>query len=81
MVDIPATVDAVMSAKENEKVKLQVIILEPELTAEIFSSINQRIAFFSTSGGSAGRTDNLYVAARYMNGQSWHREMFFHLIK
>lgn len=69
MVDIPATVDAVMSAKENEKVKLQVIILEPELTAEIFSSINQRIAFYSTSGGgSAGRTDNLYVAARYMNG-------------
>ncbi|NLM52855.1 MAG: hypothetical protein GX197_08580 [Firmicutes bacterium] len=68
-VDITATVEAVMSAQPREEVKLKVIVLEPEITAEIFRSIDKKIAEFSTSGGgSQGRTDNLYVAAKYMNG-------------
>jgi len=68
-VDVTATVEAVMSAQPQEKVKLKIIILEPEITAEIFRSIDKKIAEFSTSGGgSQGRTDNLYVAAKYMNG-------------
>lgn len=49
--------------------KLAIIRLHPEITGDLFHSINERIASFSTSGGgSAGRTDNLYMAAKYMNG-------------
>jgi len=68
-VDVNDTVAAVMSALQGEKVSLSVIRLEPEITADIFRSINTKISAFSTSGGgSAGRTDNLYVSAKYMNG-------------
>lgn len=68
-VDVTATVEAVMTAQPQEEVKLKVIVLEPEITADIFRSIDKKIAEFSTSGGgSRGRTDNLYVAAKYMNG-------------
>jgi len=68
-VDVDATVKAVMEAEKGEKVELVVLRLEPEITADIFHSINKKIASFSTSGGGgAGRTDNLYVAAKYMNG-------------
>ena len=68
-VDVEATVATVMQAAPKEAVELIVIRLEPEITADVFRSINNKIAFFSTSGGgSAGRTDNLYVAAKYMNG-------------
>lgn len=68
-VDVAATVSAVMQAQENYRVEISIIILEPEITAAIFNSITKKIASFSTSGGgSAGRGDNLYVAARYMNG-------------
>ncbi|NLM45877.1 MAG: VanW family protein [Firmicutes bacterium] len=69
MVDVEATVAAVMAAAENEEVALRVIVLEPEMTEEIYRSIDKKISSFSTSGGGgAGRTDNLYVAAKYMNG-------------
>ena len=69
MVDVKVTVAAVLSAQLAEEVGLTLIRLEPELTAELFHSIDQKIASFSTNGGgSAGRTDNLYVAAKYMNG-------------
>ncbi|NLN06602.1 MAG: hypothetical protein GX167_03175 [Firmicutes bacterium] len=69
LVDVEATVDAVMAAAEGEEVALVLIVLEPEMTEEIYRSINKKISSFSTSGGgSAGRTDNLYVAAKYMNG-------------
>jgi vancomycin resistance protein YoaR len=68
-VDVEATVDSVMGAKKGEYVNLVVIPLEPELTAEIYRSITTRLSSFGTSGGgSAGRTDNLYVSAKYMNG-------------
>jgi vancomycin resistance protein YoaR len=68
-VDVEATVQAVLAAGYGEEVALAVIRLDPEITAEIFRSINKKISSFSTSGGgSAGRTDNLYMAARYMNG-------------
>lgn len=68
-IDVAATVDAVMNALPGETVDLVVIRLEPEITAELFRSINTKVAAFSTSGGgSAGRTDNLYMAAKYMNG-------------
>lgn len=69
LVDVEATVKAVMAAGKNETVDLVTIRLEPEITEEIYASINKRISSFSTSGGgSAGRTDNLYMAAKYMNG-------------
>ncbi len=69
LVDVQETVNRVMSAPPDTGVELAVIRLEPELTAEIFRSINKKLSSFSTSGGgSAGRTDNLYVSARYMNG-------------
>lgn len=68
-VDMAATIGAVMTAREGEKVELAIITLDPEITAEVFQSINSKIATYSTSGGgSAGRTDNLYLAAKYMNG-------------
>lgn len=68
-VDVLTTVDAVMTANEGETVELAIITLDPEITAELFKSINKKIASYSTSGGgSAGRTDNLYLAAKYMNG-------------
>ena len=68
-VNVYATVQAVMTAEAGERLDLVVIVLEPEITAEIFESIDTEIASFSTSGGgSAGRSDNLYVAAKYMNG-------------
>ncbi|MDW7651037.1 MAG: VanW family protein [Bacillota bacterium] len=68
-VDVRATAEAVMQAQENESVDLALIRLEPEITSEIFRSINSKVAEYSTSGGgSAGRTDNLYMAAKYMNG-------------
>lgn len=68
-VNVNATVNAVMSAAPGERVDIAVIRLEPELTSDIFRSINNKISSFSTSGGgSAGRTDNLYMAAKYMNG-------------
>ncbi|MCR3923256.1 MAG: VanW family protein, partial [Firmicutes bacterium] len=54
---------------KDEKLELVIIRLEPEITAQIFTSIDKKIASFSTSGGgSAGRTDNLYMAAKYMDG-------------
>ncbi|HHX75465.1 MAG TPA: hypothetical protein GX699_11235 [Firmicutes bacterium] len=69
LVDVEATVDAVMAAAEDEEVALVVIVLEPEMTEEIYRSINKKLSAYSTSGGgSAGRTDNLYVSAKYMNG-------------
>jgi vancomycin resistance protein YoaR len=69
LVDIEETVRRVMEAPADTKADLAVIRLEPELTAEIFSSINRKLSSFGTSGGgSAGRTDNLYVSAKYMNG-------------
>jgi vancomycin resistance protein YoaR len=68
-IDVPATVEAVMRAAPQEGVELTVIRLEPEITSDLFRSVNTKIAAFSTTGGgSAGRTDNLYVAAKYMNG-------------
>ncbi|HZK23759.1 MAG TPA: VanW family protein, partial [Oscillospiraceae bacterium] len=68
-VDIETTVAAVMQAAAEEKVALVVIRLEPEVTAAVFRSINTKIASYHTSGGgSAGRTDNLYMAAKYMHG-------------
>jgi vancomycin resistance protein YoaR len=68
-VDVDTTVKAVMSAAPGEEVGISVIRLEPEITADIFRSIQTKISAFSTSGGgSAGRTDNLYVSAKYMNG-------------
>lgn len=66
---LEATVREVMGAEKNQQVKLTLISLEPELTAELFQSITRKITSFSTSGGgSAGRTDNLYTAAKYLNG-------------
>jgi vancomycin resistance protein YoaR len=68
-VDVLTTIDAVMTAQEGEIVELAIITLDPEITSELFQSINNKIAAYSTSGGgSAGRTDNLYLAAKYMNG-------------
>ncbi len=67
-VDITATLEGLMAAEKDETVELVIIILEPELTAEIFKSMNEKLSSFDTSGGgSAGRTDNLYVSAKYMN--------------
>ncbi|MCW3490829.1 VanW family protein [Dethiobacter alkaliphilus] len=67
-VDVYTTVRRVMEAEKGARVELAVINLEPEITTEIFKSIDQKVASFSTSGGgSAGRSDNLYVAAKYMN--------------
>ncbi len=66
---LEATVREVMGAEKNQQLKLTLISLEPELTAEHFQSITRKITSFSTSGGgSAGRTDNLYTAAKYMDG-------------
>jgi vancomycin resistance protein YoaR len=68
-VDVNATVEAVMTAPPQTPVQLTLIKLEPEITAALYRTIDTKIASFSTSGGgSPGRTDNLYVAARYMNG-------------
>ncbi|MBS3887333.1 MAG: VanW family protein [Dethiobacter sp.] len=68
-VDVLTTIDAVMTAAEGEKVELAIITLDPEITTGLFQSINSKISAYSTSGGgSAGRTDNLYLAAKYMNG-------------
>lgn len=68
-VDVDATVRAVMEAEKGQKVELIVLRLEPEVTTDIFRSIDKKIASFSTSGGGGGgRTDNLYIAAKYMNG-------------
>lgn len=68
-VDVETTVRAVVEAKRDEKVELIVLRLEPEISADIFRSIETKIASFSTSGGGGGgRTDNLYVSAKYMNG-------------
>ena len=67
--DVEATVREVMEAEKSQRVKLTLISLEPELTAEHFQSITRKITSFSTSGGGgAGRTDNLYTAARYLDG-------------
>lgn len=68
-VEVDETVNAVMRATHGEEVGISVIRLEPEITADIFRSIQTKVSAFSTSGGgSAGRTDNLYVSAKYMNG-------------
>jgi vancomycin resistance protein YoaR len=68
-IDIQVTVEKVTSAPANTEVGLVMIRLDPEITAELFRSITKKVASFSTSGGgSAGRTDNLYVSAKYMNG-------------
>ncbi|MBT9143544.1 MAG: Vancomycin B-type resistance protein VanW [Dehalococcoidia bacterium] len=68
-VDVLTTIDAVMTAKEGEVVELSIITLDPEITTELFQSIHNKIATYSTSGGgSADRIDNLYLAAKYMNG-------------
>jgi vancomycin resistance protein YoaR len=68
-VNITATVESVMAAQPQEEVHLSLLRLDPEITVEIFTSIETKIAAFSTSGGgSAGRTDNLYMAAKYMDG-------------
>ena len=68
-VDVRATVEAVMNAESKTDVNIVLTILEPEITEEIFRSINNKIAVFSTSGGGGGgRTDNLYISAKYMNG-------------
>ncbi len=68
-VDVNDTVNSVMIAAQGENVSVSVIRLDPEITADIFRSIQTRISSFSTSGGgSAGRSDNLYVSAKYMNG-------------
>lgn len=67
-VDINVTLESLMTAEKDESVELVIIILEPELTAELFKSINEKLSSYGTSGGgSAGRTDNLYVSAKYMN--------------
>lgn len=67
-VDVDSTVNAVMSAGENEEVPLTLVALHAELTTEIFRSINKKLSGYSTSGGgSAGRSDNLFTAAKYMN--------------
>lgn len=67
--DVEATVREVMEAEKSQRVKLTLISLEPELTAEHFQSITRKITSFSTSGGGgAGRTDNLYTAAKYLDG-------------
>jgi vancomycin resistance protein YoaR len=67
-VDVDSTVNAVMSAEKNEEVPLILIALHAELTADIFRSINKKLSGYSTSGGgSAGRSDNLFMAAKYMN--------------
>ncbi|MBS3948263.1 MAG: VanW family protein [Dethiobacter sp.] len=68
-VDVQGTLQAVMEADRDEKIAIFLLRLEPELTVEHFQSITRKITSFSTSGGgSAGRTDNLYIAARYMDG-------------
>ncbi|MBS4022405.1 MAG: VanW family protein [Dethiobacter sp.] len=67
-VDVDATVTRVMDAEKDEHVDLTVIILEPELTADIYRSISIKLSSFGTTGGGGGRADNLYVAAKYMNG-------------
>ena len=67
-VDVVASVEAVMTAMEGQLVKLVIVQLEPEMTAELFRSIDKKIAVYSTSGGgNAGRTDNLYMAAKYLD--------------
>lgn len=69
LLDVEASVKAVMSAEPGEQVEMAVMYLEPEITSEIFRSITKKISSFSTSGGGGGgRTDNLYMAAKYMNG-------------
>ncbi|NLJ56439.1 MAG: VanW family protein [Firmicutes bacterium] len=66
-VDVQATVKLVMHARSRAVLEPVIIILEPEITADLYKQIRHKKSSFATGYGNGGRGKNISIAAGQIN--------------
>lgn len=66
-IDVQATVEMIMEGEADTVYSPVELILEPEITVEIYRELTARRGSFATWYGNGGRAENIRIAASYIN--------------
>ncbi len=68
LVNVRGTVEAVMEAEKDSRVYLDMIYIDPEITASLLESLDKPLGSFATSiGGGGGRAENIRLATKSLD--------------
>ena len=68
LVNVRGTVEAVMEAEKDSQVYLDMIYIDPEITASLLEALDKPLGSFETSiGGGGGRAENIRLATKSLD--------------
>lgn len=68
LVNVRGTVEAVMEAEKDSRVYLDLVYIDPEITASLLEGLDKPLGSFETSiGGGGGRAENIRLATKSLD--------------